>query len=99
MLATDRPDDPANTLIEPPVLNTSSVSACSEIDEPRIDMVLAAENVTRLREYKPRYDDDFSDNVIEDDRVMPSELFSTTFEDVIDKVKADDIDVILKLYR
>ena len=62
------------------------------------DMVLAADMVTMLPEYRPRYDDETSDNVLDDDRVNRG-LSRTKLDDLIDSAYADDKDVILKLYR
>ena len=61
-------------------------------------MVLAADNVRMLPEYNPRFKDEVSDNVVDDDSVRPG-LSNTTLADVIDMVYADDSDITLKLYR
>ena len=50
VLATDKPVDPANTLIDPPELRAKYSLADIVIDEAWIDMVFAAERVRMLRE-------------------------------------------------
>ena len=97
-LATDRPVDPANTLIDPPVLNAKYSLADSEIDEACIDMVLAADNVRMLPEYNPRYDDEVSDKDVDEDSVSAG-LSMMMLDDLIDSAYADEKDAILKLYR
>ena len=68
------------------------------MDEPLMDMVLVAERVTMLPEYKPRYDDEISDKVADDDSVSAG-LSTTMLDDGIDKAIGDDKDVRLRLYR
>ena len=72
--------------------------ADTEIDEAWIATVLAAENDRMLPEYIPRYDDEVTDNEVDEDRVSPG-VDTTSLADVIDKAYADEKDVILKLYR
>ena len=98
MLETERPGDPTKTLIDPPVLSVKYVLADTEIDEAWIDIVLAADNVRVLPEYRPRYDDEISDKDFDEESVNPG-LFMTTLDDVTDKAYADEKDVILKLYK
>ena len=72
------------------------IDPVSNTDEPWIDMVLAPEKLKMLPEYNPRYEDDMSENDVEEESVSAG-LSTTTIAEVTDRVYADDSVVMLKL--
>ena len=54
------------------------------MDEAWIDMVFTADKLRMLPEYRPRYDDEVSDRVVDEDNVRTG-LSTTILDAVIDR--------------